>query len=775
MKIKASAVFFIASLAPSPSTTRAFSPRASRRVAAATLSNRLFMSSTVTANPLLEQEGLPKFESIEPKHLTPAVEELLKKLEQDFATLETSFTKDDSKKELDLDYDQVLPAVERIQAPLGYTWGVAAHLNGVKNGDELREAYEQNQPKVVQAMTKFSQSKALYDALEAIEKKAADASDPPFVLQQKKRAIDNSLRGMRLGGVGLEGAEKERFNEIKLRLAALSTNFSNNVLDATKSFSLTVETEDAYKLEGVPDSAKAQWANAHLQFLKSQQKEGEEVAELPEMNPQKGPWRITLDMPSYLPALQHIPDRELRKEVYMANLQRASEKSDMDEKNNIPLIYEILELKQEMAKMLGFENYAQLSLASKMAPSVDSVTELTDLMAAKAVPAAKKDLEEITALAREKGGVELKDVKELMPWDTTFWSERLKESKFDMKDEELRPYFALPAVLDGMFGLVERLFNIEVKVADGDAEVWHPDVRFFKILDKDSGKHLASFFLDPYSRPENKRGGAWMADCIGKSEATNREIPVAYLTCNGSPPVGKTPSLMTFREVETLFHEFGHGLQHMMTSATVGDVAGINGVEWDAVELPSQFMENWCYDRPTVYGFAKHWETGEPLPEEMFQKLCDQKVFNAGMMACRQLYFGQMDMELHSETFDSKAAQKGEGRTIFDVQKEVAAKYIPHSMPLEEDRFLCAFGHIFAGGYSAGYYSYKWAEVMSADAFGAFEDVGLDNEEGIQRVGRKFRDTVLSLGGGVPPMEVFKEFRGREPTPDALLRHSGLA
>ncbi|CAJ1950742.1 unnamed protein product [Cylindrotheca closterium] len=302
MKIKASAVFFIASLAPSPNSTRAFSSRASRRVAATSLSNRLLMSSTVSANPLLEQEGLPKFESIEPKHLTPAVEELLQKLEQDFASLETTFTKDGSDNELNLDYDQVLPAVERIQAPLGYIWGVAAHLNGVKNGDEL----------------------PLYDALEAIEKKTAVASDPPFVLQQKKRAIDNSLRGMRLGGVGLEGAEKERFNEIKLRLAALSTNFSNNVLDATKAFSLSVQTEDAYKLEGVPDSAKAQWANSHLQFLKSQQKKGEEVAELPEMNPQKGPWRITLDMPSYLPALQHIPDRELRKEVYMANLQRAS-------------------------------------------------------------------------------------------------------------------------------------------------------------------------------------------------------------------------------------------------------------------------------------------------------------------------------------------------------------------------------------------------------------------------------------------------------------------
>jgi oligopeptidase A len=271
-----------------------------------------------------------------------------------------------------------------------------------------------------------------------------------------------------------------------------------------------------------------------------------------------------------------------------------------------------------------------------------------------------------------------------------------------MTAEELRPYFALGAVLDGMFGLVKRIFDIEVRAADGEAEVWHPDVRFFNVYS--SGKHVASFYLDPYARPENKRGGAWMDVCIGKSAALKREIPVAYLTCNGSPPVGEKPSLMTFGEVETLFHEFGHGLQHMLTKANVGDVAGINGVEWDAVELPSQFMENWCYDRPTVYGFAKHWQTGEPLPEEMFEKLKAQKTFNAGMMACRQLYLGQLDMELYS-SFDPYAGAKGEGESIFDVQRRIAGKYIPYSMPLEEDRFLCSFSHIFAGGYAAGYYS----------------------------------------------------------------------
>ena len=746
---------------------RGFAASSRRSLAAATTTS-IKMASTMTetaANPFLEQEDLPKFETIEPKYLTPAVEGLLDRLEKDFSKMEEDLAAID-----DPDYEEVLPEVERMQFPLGFTWGVAGHLNGVKNGDELREAYEKNQPKVVQAMTKFSQSKPLYDALSAIEKKweaEGGECENDFVMQQKRRAVENSLLGMKLGGVGLEGAEKERFNEIKMRLAALATTFSNNVLDTTKDFALTVE--DPAKMEGVPDSAKGLWANAHMQHLKSEAKEGEEVAE---MDAEKGPWRITLDIPSYLPAMSHLGDRDLREKVYKAYLQRASEMHG--DKNNVPLIYEILTLRQEMAKMLGFNNYAELSLAKKMAPSVESVSELTDLIAAKAVPAAKKELEEITALAKEKGGDEYASIEKLEPWDVTFWSERLKESKFDMTDEELRPYFALPAVLDGMFGLLSRIFDVEVKAADGEVEVWNPDVRFFKIFDNESGKHIASFFLDPYSRPADKRGGAWMDVCIGKSEAVKRDIPVAYLTCNGSPPVGEKPSLMTFREVETLFHETGHGLQHMLTKATVGDVAGINGVEWDAVELPSQFMENWCYDRPTVYGFAKHWETGEPLPEDKFQKLCDQKIYNAGMMACRQLYFGQMDMALHSD-YDPVAGEKGDGKSIFDVQREVASKYVPHAMPLEEDRFLCAFSHIFAGGYSAGYYSYKWAEVMSADAFGAFEDVGLDNEEEVKKVGKKFKDTVLSLGGGVPPMEVFKEFRGREPTPDALLRHNGLA
>jgi len=710
---------------------------------------------------------------------------ILEKLEADFVNMESTMSE-----ATEVGYDQVLPVVEKMQHPLGYAWGIASHLNGVKNGDELRAAYEENQPKIVQATMKFSQSKPLYDALVKVQQgwEGEESKEDEFVLAQKKRAVENSLRGMKLGGVGLEEGSPEqiRFKEIKMRFAELSTAYSNNVLDATKMFGL--EVTEASDVEGVPESAKAMWAQAHQQHLVKECKDEDEKKKLEaqEVDGAAGPWRLTLDGPSYVAAMQHIPNRELRKGVYMGYLTRASEftaeemekkdevdgkKKDGPGKNNVPIINEILKLRKEMSGLLGYNNYAELSLASKMAPDVASVTDLSNLILEKALPAAEKELAAALALAREAGGDEYSEANlaKLMPWDTSFWVERLKEKTFDLKEEELRPYFALDAVLKGMFELIERIFGIEVREANGKVEVWQKDVQFFELYDKESGDHVASFYLDPYSRPADKRGGAWMADCLGKSDALGIDIPVAYLTCNGSPPVGDKPSLMTFREVETLFHETGHGLQHMLTRASVGDVAGINGVEWDAVELPSQFMENWCYDRPTVYGFAKHYETGEPLPEEMFEKLKQQKTFGTGMMSCRQLLFGVVDMELHSN-YDPESEE-----TVFDVQRRMADIYTPYAKPVDEDRFLCGFSHIFAGGYSAGYYSYKWAEVMSADAFGAFEEVGLDNEDGVREVGRKFRDTVLSLGGGVAPMDVFKQFRGREPSPEALLRHNGLA
>ena len=382
----------------------------------------------------------------------------------------------------------------------------------------------------------------------------------------------------------------------------------------------------------------------------------------------------------------------------------------------------------------------------------------------KALPAAKKELEVLTEFAKSNGF----DGESLALWDVPYWSERQSEKLFWFEEEELRPYFALPNVLSGLFGLCSRIFDVRIEEAKGDAPVWHPDVQFFKVLDGPTGEHLASFYLDPYARPEDKRGGAWMGTCVGSSKVLDRK-PVAYLTCNGSPPVDGKPSLMTFNEVTTLFHETGHGLQHMLTEVEHAPAAGINGVEWDAVELPSQFMENWCYDEGTVYGagMATHYETGEPLPRDLFDQLCAQRTYMAGSGMLRQLYFGVLDMELHHR-YDPKGKE-----SPFDVQKKIAAQYtvLP---PLDDDRFLCAFSHIFAGGYSAGYYSYKWAEVLSADAFAAFEEVGLENEEAVRETGRRFRKTVLALGGGRHPSDVFRDFRGRDPSPDALLKHSGL-
>jgi oligopeptidase A len=548
---------------------------------------------SIMANPLLQQDGLPKFAHIEPTDLSPAIQELLPTMEKRFEDFEQTLS--EATVGGSVPYDMVLPQLEKIQFPLGFAWGVAGHLNGVKNGDDLRRAYEENQPKIVQAMSKFAQSKPLYDALSIVSQELSSSLDNDQddgtnrrLARQRRRAVDHSLQSMTLGGVGLTGPEKEAFNEMQMRLAQLSTTFSNNVLDETKAYSLTIT--DGSKLEGVPESAKAMWANAHSAAATPNQD-----TPPPKMDAELGPWRITLDSPSYIAVLSHVKDRNIREQVYKASIRRASS----SDKNNIPLVYEILQLRTKMSKLLGFDMYAEQSLARKMAPSVQAVQDLTDLIAARALPAAERELAEITALARQVGGDEYACLDKLQPWDVTYWSERLKESKFNLTEEETRPYFALPAVLDGMFSLVSRIFDIEVKrAADGEAEVWHPDVWFFKVFDQSSSsggekKHIASFYLDPYSRPENKRGGAWMDVCIGKSKAVLRDIPVAYLTCNGSPPVGAKPSLMTFREVETLFHEFGHGLQHMLTTVEEGDVAGINGVEWDAVELPSQFMENW--------------------------------------------------------------------------------------------------------------------------------------------------------------------------------------
>lgn len=686
----------------------------------------------VLENPLLKQGGLPQFQLISAPDVKPAVQELLSNLDADLLRLESVLADSESPQ-----YADVVEELEKMEAPIEYAWGVVGHLMGVNNSDDLRAAHQEMQGDVVKVVTKISQSAEVYKAVNAVPQDSLD--------EAQKRIVSSSIQTMKLSGVGLEGDAKEKFNANQIRLSELGTQFMNHVIDATKAFELIVT--DKADMEGMPPSAMALAAQMAVAS-------GQEAA-----TPEDGPWKLGLDMPSFLPAMQHLKSSSIREKLYRAFVTRAGEANE-------PIITEILKLRKEQAQILGFSSHAEVSVERKMAESVAAVDALTEDLRSKALPAAIKELDRLTAFAKAKGF----QGDKLELWDTTFWGERQKEELFGFEEEELRPYFALPNVLAGLFGLCKRLFGVDIVAADGEASVWHDDVRFFKVMDEETGEHIASFYLDPYSRPATKRGGAWMDTCLGRSQVLCRK-PVAYLTCNGSPPVGDKPSLMTFNEVTTLFHETGHGLQHMLTKVPHAPAAGIQGVEWDAVELPSQFMENWCYDEKTVYdaGLAVHYETGEPLPKELFAKLKELQKYNAGMMMLRQLSHGKVDMELH-HNYDPSG-----DRTPFDVQKEIADSGFALMPPLPEDRFLCSFNHIFAGGYSAGYYSYKWAEVLSADAFAAFEEVGLDNEEAVRETGRRFRDTVLSMGGGKHPSEVYRAFRGKDPSPEALLRHSGLA
>lgn len=695
-------------------------------------------------SPLLQQAGLPVFEAITPECVVPAIEHLVQRMGEEFEELEKVL--DDpirgsafGTSRMLYDFPMVIDRLEEIRSPLEYAWGVVTHLMGVKNSDELRAAHKQVQATVIQAFQQVGQSKALYKALKHLQKPVARRS----MSEAQIRIIDKSVQQMELGGVGLEGEAKERFNAIELELAELSTKFSNNVLDATKAFSITITNKE--DIEGLPESAFAQLAQSAVSA-------GEKDA-----TAENGPWRVTLDMPSYIPIMQHAKNRELREKLYRAFITRASE----GETNNSPIVVKILQLKKEKANLLGYNNYAEVSLASKMAKQVSAVDSLSEMLREKARPAAERELAQLQEYANVHG-----HEGELKLWDITFWTERQKEALYAFSAEELRPYFPLPKVLDGMFDIFHRLFGLVITQADGKAQVWNKDVRFFDISDQ-SGTKIASFFLDPYSRPENKKGGAWMDVCLQKSSVIPNRLPVAYLTCNGSPPIGDTPSLMTFNDVETLFHEAGHGLQHMLTKVKHADAAGINNVEWDAVELPSQFMENFAVEESLVQW--RHYETGEKLPSDLLAKLKGQKTYMAATQMMKQLYLGQLDMELHARFDPSKATEDD----VKQCQRRIAEKY-QVTQPLPEDMFLCGFSHIFAGGYAAGYYSYKWAEILSADAFAAFEEAGLENADKVSEIGHRFRDTVLAMGGGRDPAKVYRDFRGRDATPDALLRHSGL-
>ncbi|MBE9077748.1 M3 family metallopeptidase [Romeria aff. gracilis LEGE 07310] len=687
-----------------------------------------------TMNPLLIGSGLPPFGDIRPEHIEPGIAQLLSQLESSLESLEAT---------VEPTWAGLVEALTQMSERLSWSWGIIGHLMGVKNSPELRQAYEAVQPQLVQFASRLSQSQPLYKAFKALRQSAQwETLDPA-----QQRIVTAAIRDAELSGVGLEGDRKADFNQMQQQLAELSTQFSNHVLDATKAFSLTLT--QAEEVAGLPPSL--------LSLAAQSARDAGET----EATAESGPWRITLDRPSYLPFLKHSRQRSLREQLYRAFLTRASS----GELDNSPLIDRILQLRQQQATILGFDNYAKVSLARKMAPTVKAVEALMEELRSASYPAAEQELEDLKAFAREQGAAD-----DLKQWDVAFWAERVKESRFDLKDEALRPYFALPNVLSGLFDLAQRLFGVQITAADGQAPVWHPDVRYFQIADE-TGEPVAFFYLDPYSRPAEKRGGAWMDECIIRArltaEPSSVRLPVAYLICNQSPPVDGEPSLMTFGDVEVLFHEFGHGLQHMLTQVDYAGAAGINNIEWDAVELPSQFMENWCYDRETLFSLARHYQTGEALPEADYQKLLAARHFMTGNAILRQVYLGWLDLELHAHY------QPGGSETIWDVRDRLAAKatVLP---PLPEDAFLCSFGHIFAGGYAAGYYSYFWAEVLSADAFAAFEEAGLDQDALVADTGRRFRDTVLALGGSRHPMEVFKSFRGREPSTEALLRHRGL-
>ena len=684
-------------------------------------------------NPLLASTGLPDFAAIRPEHIVPAVRRVLAEATTKLETIE---------RELTPTWAGTIAKLEEIDRPFEYGWKPVGHLFGVLNSDELRTAYETVLPEVVQFGLRASQSEPIYRAL----KQLRDSDEWSRLDEAQQRIIADRIKGAELSGIALTGEQRERFNAIEQELSQITTEYTNHVLDATKAYSLEVT-----------DPADAEGWTSTLRNLAAKSWNAAHPDAATKATPENGPWRITLEIPLYQPFMEHCRNRVLREQLYRAFVTRASS----GEFDNGPLITRILSLRQEKARLLGYHNFAEVSLARKMAPSVEAVRQMFAQLRDASWDAAVRDLDDIKSLKASRG-----DATPLEVWDVAFWAERLREERYAYTDAELRPYFPFEKVLDGLFELLGRLFGITIRQQDG-VSVWHPDVRFYCVHDH-SGSHIASFYLDPFSRPENKRGGAWMDDCLGRRKlGVQTQIPVAHLVCNQTPPLADTPSLMSFREVETLFHEMGHGLQHMLTKVDHADAAGINGVEWDAVELPSQFMENWCYHRPTLLSLTGHYQTGEPLPESLFEKVRAAKNYRAGSMMLRQLLFGMTDITLHSD-FDPNGSE-----SVHDVNRKLSQQ--TSVLPLlPEDRSLCSFQHIFSGGYAAGYYSYKWAEILSADAFSAFEDVGLDNTSEVQRTGHRFRDTVLALGGGRHPMNVFRDFRGREPSVDALLRHSGL-
>ena len=677
----------------------------------------------MSANPLLEPHTLPPFSAILPQHVVPAVTALttgnLAALEQRLQA-QTAPT-----------WANLVAAIEADGDKLSQAWAPVGHLNLVCNSPALRTAHEEALALLSPYYTALGQNKALCQAYQTLK------NSPEFATLStaQKTTIEHALRGFKLSGIDLPEHKQKRYGEIQAELSKLTSQFSNNVLDATQGWFF--HTENASDLDGLPSSAI-------------------EAAKEAAAQKNKTGFVLTLDGPVYMAVMTHANNRTLRHALYEAYFTRASDQGPTaGQWDNTGLMQSILQLRQELAHLLGFKDYSELSLATKMAQSPAQVIEFLEGMAAKAKPAAQKDLAELTAWVASEF-----NVTDLQHWDISYYSEKLRQNKYAVSSEEIRQYFTLPKVLSGLFDVAHKLYGITVAEVTG-VDLWHKDARYFEI--SKNNQKIAAFYVDLYAR-ENKRGGAWMDDCrVRRQTPKGVQLPVAFLVCNFNAPVGNKPALLTHSDVTTLFHEFGHGLHHMMTQMDIAAVSGINGVEWDAVELPSQFLENWCWQPEVLKTLSAHIETGAPLPDDLIQKMMAAKNFQSGMFLVRQIEFALFDMQLHAQY--GAANFKGVQALLDEVRQKVAVIISPAF-----NRFQHGFTHIFAGGYSAGYYSYLWAEVLSADAFAAFEETSIFDAA----TGQRFLDEILSQGGSQSAAVLFKNFRGREPSADALLRHSGI-
>ena len=676
-------------------------------------------------NPLLALHGLPPFSKINPEHVKPAIDTLLA---ESRALVEQLLQENST-----YSWANLVEPLDAMDDRISRAWSPVSHMNSVVNSEALRETYNACLPVLSEYATEMGQHEGLYNAYRQI----ADGEEYQRLDSAQKKVIDNTLRDFRLSGIELNQADRDRYKELQQSLSKLSAQYSDNVLDATNAWSKHV-TDEAL-LAGLPESARS-------------------LAQQTAAQRDLDGWVFTLEFPSYFPILTYADNRELREELYTAYTTRASDQGPhAGQWDNTDTMEQIMALRHEAAQLLDYSNYAERSLATKMAESTEQVMGFLEDLAQRSRPAASKELEEVCEFARTQFQQD-----ELQAWDIAYYSEKLRQHKYAISQEELKPYFPEPTVVSGLFAIVGKLYGLQIEAVEG-VDTWHEDVAFYRIHDE-SGSLRGEFYLDLYARP-HKRGGAWMDECIARRRSdAGLQTPVAYLTCNFSPPIGEQPALFTHDEVITLFHEFGHGLHHMLTQVDYTPVSGISGGAWDAVELPSQFMENWCWEREALDLFSGHFETGDKIPGELYDRMQAAKNFQSAMQMVRQLEFAIFDLRIHRDYHGERGACIHD--TLNDVRKHVAVV-----QPPAFNRFENAFTHIFGGGYAAGYYSYKWAEVLSADAFSAFEETGIFNRD----TGRKFLTSILEQGGSREPMELFVEFRGREPSIDALLRHCGLA